>query len=133
MQDRYYSDDISQVKRYKGRRKYEIFVHNKDFRELANKIEITLFKEDLTEKRVVNKKILSPSLGYARYVQACYQYIWHQINSGKEASHIQEYLDYLVEDSIAKHRLNEISDEEKYVTMLDKTYQLICSRIESNK
>ncbi|NRA46623.1 MAG: hypothetical protein HRU09_16870 [Oligoflexales bacterium] len=132
MQDRYYSDDICQIKRYKGRRKFEIFIHNKEFRELATKLNLRVFKEDLNETRVIDKKILSPSLGYTRYLQACYGYIWQQSKKGNDAATIQKYLEYLVEDCVNKLRINDISDEEKYAIELDKTYQLIRSRIKSN-
>ncbi|MFK7823992.1 MAG: hypothetical protein AB8G05_07545 [Oligoflexales bacterium] len=132
MQDRYYSDDICQIKRYKGRRKFEIFIHNKDFREMLENSCITVFKEDLNETRKIEKKILSLSVGYTRYLQACYGYFWKQKRSEKEAASVQEYLNYLVNDCVAAQRLNEISDEEKYASTLEETYKLIRSRIKSN-
>ena len=131
MQDRYYSDEICQVKRYKGRKKYEIFIHNKEFREKLKDLNIHVFKEDLHEARVIEKKILSPSVAYARYLQACYLYIWTQVKMGKQPEAIQEYLNYLVDDSTDSQKLNEISDDEKYASALEKTYQLIRSRIHS--
>ena len=129
MQDRYYSDSICQIKRFKGRNKFEIFIHNKDFRRWVEGHEILVYQEDLQQTRKVSKKILSPSFGYARYLQACYAYISRQIASERPHAAIQQQLDHLSNECKDRVRPWDISDEERQVEAFNHCYQLIRARI----
>lgn len=132
MRDRYYSDDICQIKRYKGRNKFEIFIHSKEFRALLEKKEMFVFREDLSERRKIEKKILSPSFAYAQYLQACYEYTWKHSQLEKGFDRIQQYLDYVVQDYVNSKKISEISEEEKYFVALEEAYRLIGRRIGSS-
>lgn len=62
------SDSICQIKRHKGRGRYEVFIHNTDFRAFAKSIKLTLVGDEGEDKQI-EKKLLTKYFHYALMIK----------------------------------------------------------------
>ena len=74
------SDDLTQIKRFKGRNKYELYIHNKNFREKLRESGFRCPDELLFFSVIPGKKIISGHINYLKMIQRLMAYISNNLD-----------------------------------------------------
>ena len=125
MRQEYFSNDTCQIKRFKGRNKFELYIHDREFRERAIKEKILLPSEDLAGKMELKKKIFVKNFDFGLALCALCHFISSKVNAGWSYPKIQEYCDARIKTCIDNSHLEDLQDAQEIKIEYKKTYQNI--------
>ena len=126
------SDHISQIKRFKGRGKFELYLHNREFRILLSERKILLPDENLGFSLAPGKKYLSKSRSYLKMLQKLFCYLEIRLTPGYRGPDVMVSLNQKFDSLIFKYGdpVDLPSDKRQYT--LEKVYVEILGFLDDN-
>lgn len=125
MNRKYSEDRISLVKPFKGRNKYDIYIHDQGFRETIKDLSIEVPDEYLAGMRPLKKKMLAKTFEYALLLQQIVFYIYSQHKKNKAATEIQKSLHTVIQKACKECKLETTYGTESFAEELLRAYELI--------